>query len=78
MKPLARLSHQLPTVTADASVLRAFRSLDLLDLLHEYDCGDLGRKPCQAGASTASRRQLVRNGHWAVEKRTIRKGRGVK
>ena len=58
---LARISHQLATATADASTLTAFRSVGLLDVLHEYDCGGLGRKPCQSGASTVSLRKLMRN-----------------
>ena len=58
---LARISHELATATADASTLTAFRSVGLLDVLHEYDCGGLGRKPCQSGASTVSLRKLMRN-----------------
>jgi hypothetical protein len=36
---LAPISHKLATVTANASALTAFRSVGLLDRLHEYDCG---------------------------------------
>jgi hypothetical protein len=49
---LTRISHQFATATAHASGLTAFRSLDLL---HEYDCGGLGRKPCQTGASVGAK-----------------------
>ena len=58
---LARISHKLAAATADASVLTVFRSVGLLDVLHEYDCGGLGRKPCQTGASTVSLHKPVRN-----------------
>ncbi|MFH1964865.1 MAG: hypothetical protein ABIJ42_04920, partial [Acidobacteriota bacterium] len=38
----------------------------LLDVLYKYDCGVFisGRMPCQAGVSTASLRNLVRNAGW--------------
>ena len=36
-----------------SSVLTALRSVSLLDVLHEYACGGLGRAPCPAGPSAA-------------------------
>ncbi len=57
--PLTRISHELAYATADASYPTAFRSVGLLDVLHEYNCGGLGRKPCQSGASTVSLRKLM-------------------
>ena len=54
---LTRISHQFATASPYSSGLTAFRSLDVL---HEYDCGGLGRKPCQSGASTVSLRKLMR------------------
>lgn len=39
--------------------MTAFHSIDLLDGRVKYDCGDLGRKPCQDGAVTASLRKLM-------------------
>ena len=57
---LTRIFHKLAAATADLPVLTAFRSLGLLDVLHEYDCGDLGRKPCQTGTSTVSLRKLMK------------------
>ena len=51
--------HKFSTAAAPSSALTAFRSVDLLDGLHEYDCGGLGRKPCQDGAVTASLRKLM-------------------
>ena len=38
-----------------------FALVGLLDVLHEYDCGGLGRKPCQDGPCGASLRQAMRN-----------------
>ena len=58
---LARISHRWSTASPQTSVLAAFRSVGLLDVLHEYDCGGLGRKPCQAGFCGASLRQAMRN-----------------
>ena len=58
---LARISHELAYATADASYLTAFRSVGLLDVLHEYDCGGLGCKLCQSGPSTVSLRKHMRN-----------------
>ena len=43
------------------SSLMKHRSVGLLDVLHEYDCGGLGRKPCQDGPFGASLRQAMRN-----------------
>ena len=45
---LRRISHKLATAAADASALTALCSVGLLEALHEYHCGDLGRTPCQA------------------------------
>jgi hypothetical protein len=58
--PLARISHKLATATANASVLTAFRSVGLLNILHEYACGGFGRRPCQIGAFTVSLRKPMR------------------
>ena len=58
---LARISHRRSTAPPQSSALAAFRSVGLLDVLHEYDCGGLGRKPCQDGACDASLRQAMRN-----------------
>ena len=57
---LARIFQKLATATVDLSVLTVFRSLGLPDVLHEYDCGDLGRKSCQTGTSTVSLRKLMK------------------
>jgi hypothetical protein len=38
-----------------------FCSVGLLDVLHEYACGGLGRRPCQSGAYTVSSHEPVRN-----------------
>ena len=40
---LARIMHKLSTASAKSPVLTALRSLGLLDVLHEYACGGLGR-----------------------------------
>ncbi len=61
VQQLACIAHKLATTTADASVLTAFCFVGLLDVLHEYDCGGLGRKSCQNGASTVSLRKPMRN-----------------
>ena len=58
---LARISHRWSTTSPQSSVLAALRSVGLLDVLHEYDCGGLGRKPCQDGLCGASLRQAMRN-----------------
>ena len=60
-KPAARISHRWSTASPQTSFLAALRSLGLLDVLHEYDCGGLGRKPCQDGPCGASLRQAMRN-----------------
>ena len=60
-RPLARISHRQSTTSPQSSALAVFRSVGLLDVLHEYDCGGLGRKPCQAGACDASLRPAMRN-----------------
>ena len=60
-RALARISHRWSTASPQTSVLAAFRSVGFLDVLHEYDCGGLGRKPCQAGFCGASLRQAMRN-----------------
>ncbi len=59
--PLTRIIHKFSTAAAQSSVLAVFRSVGLLDVLHEYDCGGLGRKPCHDGAFTASLRKLMNN-----------------
>ena len=40
---LACVSHHHSTASAESSVLTALRSVGLLDVLHEYACGGLGR-----------------------------------
>ena len=51
---LARTIHKFSTAAAPSSALTAFRSVGLLDVLSKYDCGGLGRKPCQdAGVPAA-------------------------
>jgi len=49
---LTRISHKLAAATPDASVLTAFYSVGLLDVLPQYVCGCLPLMPCQNGAST--------------------------
>ncbi len=58
---LARISHRWSAAPPQSSALAALRSVGLLDVLHEYDCGGLGRKPCQDGPFGASLRQAMRN-----------------
>ena len=60
---VARISHELTTAVAYTSVLTALCSVGLLDVLYKYDCGGFtnGRMSCQAGVSTASLRNSVRN-----------------
>ena len=58
---LTRISHRQSTTSPQSSALAVFRSVGLLDVLHEYDCGGLGRKPCQPGACDASLRPAMRN-----------------
>ena len=58
---LDRISHRQSTKSPQSSALAALRSVGLLDVLHEYDCGGLGRKPCQDGPCGASLRQAMRN-----------------
>ena len=36
---LARISHRWSTTSPQSSALAVFRSVGLLDVLHEYDCG---------------------------------------
>ena len=48
---LTRISHRQSTAAPQSSALAALRSVGLLDVLHEYDSGGLGRKPCQDGVS---------------------------
>ena len=43
MRFLARIMHKLSAASAKSSVLTALRSIGLLDVLHEYACGGLGR-----------------------------------
>ena len=47
----ARISHRWSTVSPQTSVLAALRSVGLLDVLHEYDCG--GSPRVVSGASLA-------------------------
>ena len=56
---LARIIHKFSTAAAPSSALAAFCSVGLLDVLHKYDCGGLGRRPCQDGSVTASLRKLM-------------------
>ncbi len=63
---LARISHRWSTASPQTSVLAAVRSVGLLDVLHEYDCGGSprvvsGGKPCQEAPCAASLRQAMRN-----------------
>lgn len=44
----------------DTSRLSALCAVGLLEVLHKYDCGGLGCKPCQTGVSATSPRKLVR------------------
>ena len=57
--PLAQISPLQSTAAPQSSALAAFRSVGLLDVLYLYDCGGLGRKPCQDGACDASLRQAL-------------------
>ena len=45
-----RYPDRWSTASPQSSALAVLRSVGLLDVLHEYDCGGLGRKPCQDGA----------------------------
>ncbi len=58
---LARISHRWSTATPQSSALAVLCSVGLLDVLCKYDCGGLGRKPCQDGPCGASLRQAMRN-----------------
>ncbi len=58
-RELARIIQKFPTAAEPSSALTAFRSVDLLDVLHEYERGGLGRKPCQDGVVTALLRKLL-------------------
>ena len=58
---LTRISHRRSTTSPQSSALAVFRSVGLLDELYKYDCGGLGRKPCQDGPCDASLRQAMRN-----------------
>ncbi len=58
---LTRISHRRSTTSPQSSALAVFRSVGLLDVLYKYDCGGLGRKPCQDGPCDASLRQAMRN-----------------
>lgn len=59
-KVTARRLHQLTTAAADTSDLAALNSVGLLAVLCKYGCRGFinGRMPCQAGAFTASLREL--------------------
>ncbi len=50
-----------PAARPQSSALTALCSVGLLDVLSKYDCGGLGRKPCQDGAFGLSRRPGMRN-----------------
>ena len=54
-------STRWSAASPQSSALAALRSVGLLDVLHEYDCGGLGRKPCRDGPCGASLRQAMRN-----------------
>ena len=56
---LSQISPLQSTAAPQSSALAAFRSVGLLDVLYLYDCGGLGRKPCQDGACDASLRQAL-------------------
>ena len=56
---LARIIHKFSATAVQSSALAVLCSVGLLDGPHEYDCGGLGRKPCQDGAFTASLRELM-------------------
>ena len=56
-----RYPDRQSTTAPQSSALAVFRSVGLLDVLHEYDCVGLGRKPCQDGACDASLRRAMRN-----------------
>ena len=68
VRNLARISHRWSTATPQTSVLAVFRSVGLLDVLSKYDCGGLGRKPCQDGPCGASLRPAMRNAALRGEK----------
>jgi len=55
------IAISLSLIGDGSAVLTAFRLVGLLDVLHEYDGGGLGRKPCQTGASTVLPCNSVRN-----------------
>ena len=57
------IPHFSPQSTArpQSSALTVLRSVGLLDVLSKYDCGGLGRKPCQEGAFVLSLRPGMRN-----------------
>ena len=59
--PLTRISHRRSTTSPQSSALAVFRSVGLLDVLYKYDCGGLGRKPCQDSPCDALLRQAMRN-----------------
>ena len=56
-----RYPDRQSTARPQSSALAVFRSVGLLDVLSKYDCGGLGRKPCQDGACNASLRRAMRN-----------------
>ena len=58
---LARIIHKFSTAAWEFPAPTALRSVGLLDVLHEYASGGLGRKPCQNGPSPASLRKLMNN-----------------
>ena len=58
---VARIIHKFSTAAWEFPAPTALRSVGLLDVLHEYASGGLGRKPCQNGPSPASLRKLMNN-----------------
>ena len=58
---LTRIIHKVSTAAWEFPAPTALRSVGLLDVLHEYASGGLGRKPCQNGPSPASLRKLMNN-----------------
>ena len=58
---LTRISHTQSTARPQSSALTVLRSVGLLDVLSKYDCGGLGRKPCQDSAFGLSLRPGMRN-----------------
>ena len=73
VRNLARISHRWSTASPQTSVLAALRSVDLLDVLHEYDCGGSPRVVSVASLARtafcgASLRPAMRNAALRGEK----------